>query len=80
MMALLRRAFFYDPAVGQVWESRSGLPPIKVVSVTRDAIMIVKANIAFKSCWEPDDLAIRYAGDRRQWKDRLAEERRRLKR
>jgi hypothetical protein len=80
MMALLRRAFFYDPAVGQVWESRFDLPPIKVVSVKRDEILVVRANIAFPSCWEPDHLAERYAGDLRQWRDRLAEERRRLKR
>jgi hypothetical protein len=79
MMALLRRAFFYDPFPGQVWESRRGLPPIKVTAVTKDGIKVVKANIAFRDCWEPDDLSYRYAMDLRQWRDRLAEERRRLK-
>ena len=78
-MALLRRVFYNNPAPGQVWESSNGLPPIKVQRLTEDGVFVVKANVAFKSCWEPEELAKRYAEDHRQWRDRLAEERRRLK-
>jgi hypothetical protein len=77
MMALLRRAFFFRPAREQVWESRSGLPPFKVKRISQEGIFVVDANIAFEDCWGRNERW--YAKDIRQWRDRLAEEHRRLK-